>query len=457
MSINSAMLAGVAALRANSSALAAISNNIANMNTTSYKREVTNFADIVTSASSQKSYTAGGVSANTTQHISSVGSLESTTSTMDVGIDGQGFFVATEKSNPLTADPRVFTRAGSLSRDKDGFLKNADGFFVQGWLVDSDGVVTTDPSDLNKLSTINISSVGGTAEATTKASIVANLNSEQDLSSDLGTYSPSAPATAMATYDSSGVTGPGTKPDFEISIPVSDSKGGQRNLTLSVLRSATSNTWNAELWSPDITDAAGTGQLATGTLVFNSDGTLDTTNSTLMTALAGSSTINASGTTTTPRWNDTLGVAAQTLNIDLGGITQYASVSATSSVTANGTAFGNVKSVEIGKDGMVTAIFDNGVQRNIAQLALATFTNPDGLKGLSGNAFQVTTESGTYNLKVPGTGGSGKLVTSTLEASTVDLSAEFTGLITTQRAYSAASKIITTADEMIQELVNIKR
>jgi flagellar hook protein FlgE len=97
------------------------------------------------------------------------------------------------------------------------------------------------------------------------------------------------------------------------------------------------------------------------------------------------------------------------------------------------------------------------VQRNIAQLALATFTNPDGLKGLSSNAYQVTTDSGTYNLKVPGTGGSGKLVTSTLEASTVDLSAEFTGLITTQRAYSAASKIITTADDMIQELLNIKR
>ena len=105
----------------------------------------------------------------------------------------------------------------------------------------------------------------------------------------------------------------------------------------------------------------------------------------------------------------------------------------------------------------VTAIFDNGVMRKIAQVALATFPSADSLTEVSGHAFRVSQNSGTFNLKAPGTGGAGLLGSQQLEASTVDLSTEFTGLITTQRAYSASSKIITTADEMLAELINIKR
>ena len=109
------------------------------------------------------------------------------------------------------------------------------------------------------------------------------------------------------------------------------------------------------------------------------------------------------------------------------------------------------------EQGFVTANFDNGVSRRIAQVALATFPSTDSLASVSGNAFRVSRDSGTYNLKAAGTGGSGLIASSQLEASTVDLSTEFTGLITTQRAYSASSKIITTADEMLAELINIKR
>lgn len=458
MSINSAMIAGVTALRANSSALAAISNNIANVNTTAYKREVTHFADIVTSATSAKSYSAGGVLANTTQNISALGSLEGTTSTLDLGIGGEGFFVGTEKNTANSTDTRAFTRSGSLIKDSEGYLKNVDGFYIQGWLVDAQGNVTTDPSDMSKLKSINITNIGGTVVATTRMAAVANINSEQVVSAAVtgGTYNPALVAAAMSTYNAT--TGVGTKPDFEISVPVSDSKGGQRNLTLSVLKSATTNTWKAELWSKDIDSGNGLGQLATGNLVFKTDGTIDIANSTIFASMTnGAATINASASATTPRWLAGLGVAAQSITMDLKSISQFSGTSSTSTVTANGTAFGNVKTVEIGKDGMVTAIFDNGVTRNVAQVALATFTNADGLRGLNNNAFGVTTTSGAYTLKTPGSGGSGQILTSTLESSGVDLSKEFTGLITTQRAYSAASKIITTADEMLQELINIKR
>ncbi len=139
------------------------------------------------------------------------------------------------------------------------------------------------------------------------------------------------------------------------------------------------------------------------------------------------------------------------------GLTQFDSDSVTQSVTSNGTAFGNLSKISIDKYGMVTASFDNGVTRNIAQVAVATFINANGLVPVSGNAYTVSTDSGTFSLKVPGVGGSGLLSPSTLEASSVDLSQEFTGLITTQRAYSAASKIITTADQMLQELLSIKQ
>jgi flagellar hook protein FlgE len=166
-------------------------------------------------------------------------------------------------------------------------------------------------------------------------------------------------------------------------------------------------------------------------------------------------------TGTGPRWADGLGIDSQDIQIDLanaaGGLTQFNSQSVVQSVNTNGTAFGNLTNIEIDDKGYVSAIFDNGVTRRIAQVAIATFSNPDGLKAVNGNAYRVTNESGGFSLKTPGDGGAGSIAPSTLEASTVDLSTEFTGLITTQRAYSACSKIITTADQMLEELLSIKR
>lgn len=160
-------------------------------------------------------------------------------------------------------------------------------------------------------------------------------------------------------------------------------------------------------------------------------------------------------------WAPGLGIDNQMLTFDLtaatGGLTQYDSASVVQAVLTNGTAFGNLSEVKIDETGFVTAIFDNGVTRKIAQIALATFPSPDSLSQTSGNAYRVSQGSGTFNLKAAGTGGAGLIGSSQLEASTVDLSAEFTGLITTQRAYSASSKIITTADEMLAELISIKR
>ncbi len=481
MSLNSAMQTGVTGLTAFSTALTTISNNIANVNTTGYKTRLTDFQDIVTGNTTYNSNNSGGVSAVSRQTVTSTGTLTATNSNLDLAVDGQGFFVVSQDTSQVsTTNSVLFTRDGSFQTDDNGNLINSAGYYLEGWPVNADGSVTADSSDLTKLQTINISNIGGTAEATTQVAVNANLDSTTTTATyDEGTYDSTSPTASMSVYDASATPVVGTKPDVEISIPVSDSQGGQQTLTMSLLKTG-ANTWAYEIWSPNVADASGNtisnggglGQVQTGTLVFNSDGTLNTSLSTSddMTtsppttggAYNPSLVLGASGSTDSPRWADSLGVAGQTVGVSLGdsansGLTQDASDSITNSVTSNGTAFGNLTKVTVGKDGMVTAVFDNGVTRNIAQVALATFVNANGLTAVSGNAYQVSRDSGTYSLRTPGSGGAGNISPSSLEASTVDLSQEFTDLITTQRAYSASSKIITTADQMMQELLSIKQ
>lgn len=468
MSINSAMLAGVTGLVSNSSALAAISDNIANVNTVGYKRSQANFQTLVTNRSANASYAAGGVTAQTRRFITTQGLPTQTTSSTDLSISGQGFFTVTEKAEGLQAsDVRSFTRAGSFQLDSLGYLKNDAGLYLQGWLVDDAGAITSDPSDITRLKSINVSSVGGAAEQTTRATVNANLKSSQTLSADVGAYN--AATNSMAMYDPDA--GTGVRPDFSIQVPVSDSKGGKRTVQVDFLKSANPNEWYAEIRAVPAGDViTGTGltngQLATGKVVFTPDGRLDTTATTLFPdpnnpVLSFGASADAAPGAGEFKWADGLGVGAQDIRLDLGGaaggLTQFDSESLVQSVATNGTAFGNLTNIEIDERGFVTAIFDNGISRQIAQVAIATFPNADGLTPVSGNAYRVSQQSGTYNFKTPGAGGAGFISPSTLEASTVDLSSEFTGLITTQRAYSASSKIITTADQMLEELLNIKR
>ena len=591
MSLNSAMLAGVSGLAANSAALAAISQNIANVNTVGYKRSQGEFQTLVNSQTrAGGSYSAGGVMSNTRAFVSQEGQLQRTTENTDLAVSGQGFFVTTTQAENVGAtDTRLFTRAGAFRVDNMGYLKNSAGLYLQGWPVDSNGDISTDPSDLSRLRSINIGQVGGTAEPTTRVQVNANLRSTQTVSTaaapssydgvddaavppvehDLdvsyvrtgantyqvtiktgitsitgtATYaagaltgfvpttgangSATANATAvtitptsgtppvagtpfainfadigmatdgvaktkydpsvnsMAMYNADDDNPVGVKPDFKMNIPVSDSKGGQRNLEIRFLKSAEPNQWYAEIVSVPADDVVtgapySNGQIKTGLIAFTPSGRLDI--ETMQTWPAGkglfddpeqatlsflesdpANTIDPADATDNGKvkWADGLGIAAQTVTLDLntsaGGLSQLNTASVVQSTITNGTAFGNLSEITIDETGFVTAIFDNGVKRRIAQVAIATFPSPDSLKEVSGNAYAVSLESGTFNLKAAGTGGAGTVEAQQLESSTVDLSAEFTGLITTQRAYSASSKIITTADEMLAELINIKR
>lgn len=462
MSINSALWAGASGLLANSSALAAVSDNIANVNTVGYKRAQAVFSPMYESYGVGSRYAAGGVTTNNRFQISTGGLLTPGTSPTDLAIAGDGFFVVRPvAANVEATDAVLFTRSGSFAADSEGNLRNDAGHFLYGWPVSADGTVTTNPSDLSSLEAINLSSIGGAAEATTQAGVNGNLQASQAVSAAEATYAPGVSGTNMA---SGNVT-----PDFQRSIQIYDSQGGARTITLSMLKSSTANEWHAELHvtpASDVTTGAGLvdGQIGTGTIAFNAQGEIDLPNTTLPLTLDFLSSTNAAPLGATQyQWASGTGVAGQQVTMDLGsptqpgGMTQYDSPSTLTSTQVNGSAFGTFTGVEVDNDGFVYAKFSNGIVRKTYQVPVATFVNPNGLNVEAGGAYSVTPDSGGFTFNVPGTASAGAIASSTLENSNVDIATEFTSLITTQRAYSASSKIITTADEMLDEAIRMKR
>jgi flagellar hook protein FlgE len=270
----------------------------------------------------------------------------------------------------------------------------------------------------------------------------------------------------MTNYNAA--SGTGVKPDFTMQIPVSDSLGGQHTLQVDFLKdpnAATPNTWDVEIQDTQTPSVlTGGNMIASGTITFDTNGNMSAINLTGANVTAGGSLSVGNGTTTdtlnngtqiTLPWLTSTGLASQSIDLNLSSLTQLASSSEQSPVKTDGTTFGSLSSVAVDKYGVVTATFDNGTTRNIAQIAMATFPNENGLLAVNGNAYQATAASGNYLLKTAGSGGAGSIASSALEGSTVDLSTEFTDLITTQSAYSAASKVITTADNMTQVLLQL--
>lgn len=448
MSIYTALRAGVSGLTANSSALAVISDNIANVNTVGYKRGGVDFSALVNAQNSNTTYNAGGVLPLMRQQISLQGSLEQSRSSTDLAVSGEGFFIVSSNNQPLANGGNVlFTRAGSFTIDADGFMVNAQGLFLQGWPVGNDGSVTSSPTSLSAIEPVNIAGVGGLAEPTENVGLNANLNSAQDA------YAGAQGAYALGSMATGTIT-----PHFESSLEVFDSLGAARTIAFGFLKTAP-NTWRVEAYSRPNTNVTGGGAngglLAAGIINFNTDGTVagvaphGMTPPPTVLPLSAPFAIN---------WATVTGAAPQTVALDLtSGMTQFANNFGVTSVTADGVPPGDLVGLVLEGDGFLTAQFSNGRARAMYQVPLATFLNPNGLKGDQGGAFRTTLASGLYNINASNAGGAGRIQSGVLEASNVDLAAEFTNLITTQRAYSASSRIITTADEMLEELLRIKR
>lgn len=446
MSIFGALLTGVSGLNAYSSALSVTSSNIANASTTAYKASSTSFSTLVAAASSSSSNTTG-VSASTTQYVSGQGLLTDTDNDYDLAISGSGFFITNTNSDG--SGTVEYTRAGDFSTDEDGYLVNSSGLYLMGYTL-TNGTVSSGTA----LSAIDVDSLPGAAEASTSVTLSGNLDSTTEAS----TYTLSSTASmANGTYTA----------DFTTTVEVYNSQGGTETLSVAYVKTG-ANTWSYEVYSTaeDITgDSTGatTTLIASGTLTFDTDGTLTavTSNSTVtdpstaVTSSDGSASIGIAYTTAS-------GLSSQTITLDFGtlggtsGFTQLATDS-TYSANTDGYPYGDVESISIGDDGIVTATYSNGMTQAVYEIPLAVFSNPDGLKAVSGTAYTATDSSGSATITTAGDNGSGTIESGELEDSTVDLATELTDLITTQRAYSACSKIITTSSDMLDALISAVR
>jgi flagellar hook protein FlgE len=450
MSLFGSLFSGVSGLNAQGRAMGMISDNVANVNTTAYRSAVAQFSSLVTRSGGSLTYSPGGVRA-LSAYTSNQGLIQSSASPTDAAIAGGGFFVVnTDGDDP---GEQLYTRAGSFSPDFLGNLRTPSGAYLQGWVLDADEQVI----DINNLETVNVRVINGLAASTTSVRIGANLNADREPHLD-----PYA-AGDMALYEATGGTA-GVQPHFTRDLQVYDSLGRSHNVTVSFLRQDPTvevNSWHVELFARPDEVNAGThpnGLLASGTVSFNGDGSLNQID--LVPIEPGGA---VAGEPITIDWADIDGAENSVIRFEFGtpgetnALTQFSSPSNVAFVNQNGAPVGELNGVRIDENGYVLASFTNGQERRIFKLPIATFPNPGGLEPRSGNLFSQTDASGEFNLSEAGQGGAGLLTPSALEASNIDLADEFTKMIVTQRAYSASARIITSTDEMLDELMRLKR
>lgn len=444
-----ALAAGVSGLQAFTEGVGVIADNITNVNTIGYKETRSRFSTLVTETAALSSYSPGGVRAFSETLVSKQGLLQSSGSQTDLSIDGAGFFVVRNgDSAEDTSGEILYTRAGAFTQDSEGFFRNTAGLYLMGWPVDSSGAIPNNQNDQSLLEPININSLNGFGDATSDVAIRANLQSSTPVS---------------AGYTNGSIAAGTQAADFETNLQIFDSQGGAHTVVFSAVKTGT-NQWNYELTFDDgseLDPAHTNGLIGQGVMAFNTDGTIDLGSSTLNDI--GGTAVTVPGGALSFTYNATGPNAVDNGSIvfdfgtdgDADGFSQFDSLSTLISSSADGASFDNVNGVSIGQDGSVTALFDNGLTLTVFKLPVATFQNPDGLTRRQGNSFGISDLSGDFALQQAGFGGAGNVAPNSLEQSTVDLANEFSELIKVQRAFSASTRIITTSDEILEELTRL--
>ncbi len=423
MSLGSALNTAVSALSAQSAAISSVSQNIANASTTAYKTSDVSFQSLVTGAGGTTSGASGSVTYSIFQNMYSQGSVSATDVNTNLAISGDGFFVVTGSTDDTTSTDYNYTRNGSFSTDADGYLVNSEGYYLMGQPTDAEGNVLSTASGLSSLELIDVNEISGTAKATTEVSLNANLPADAE---DGSTYTTS--------YE------------------VIDSLGVSHTVGMTWTKSTTNeNEWEVSLDDPYQTNSSGSssGTISpnTLTLTFNTDGSLATTTPDPL-------EISISGLST--------GGADSTFALNVENVTQYASNADTPQIddftaTQDGMTYGELSSIDISDDGLVSASFTNGMSIALYQLQIATFSNPNGLTQVNGTIYDENEAAGSVTLNNPGDGSAGSITSSALELSTTDTADEFSRMIIAQQAYSAASQVITTTTEMFDTLISATR
>ncbi|WP_299172994.1 flagellar hook protein FlgE [uncultured Brevundimonas sp.] len=421
MSLSASLSSAVSGLTAQSAALSAISENIANSSTTGYKTKETSFEALV-SASMKSSAAAGGVTTSLSRAMSVQGTISTSATSTNLAINGSGYFIVADSTTGQASD-LAYTRNGSFSTDASGYLVNSEGYYLQGYPTDEDGNVIG--GGVSGLETINLSNLTSPAEATNTVSVAANLPADAEVG-DVFTSTASIVDSLGATHI---VDQTWTKTD--------------------------ANTWTlstGDPYSAATGETTGTADGTTITITFDSSGL----------------PASISPDPTEVGFTFTNGAAAAAVDMDLGdigkssGLTQYDSGAnepgiTISSITDDGIVAGSLTSVAINDGGQVEATFSNGLTKVIYQVPVATFANSEGLTQISGTTFKATNLSGSATINLSGVGASGSIVASALEGSTTDTATEFNKMIVAQQAYSAASQVVSSVKDMFDTLISVVR
>lgn len=476
------MFSSVSGLKAHQTRMDVIGNNIANVNTIGYKASRTTFAEIFAqtmsgAGSPDPNNGKGGtnpiqiglgLNVSAVDTMMSRGSLQRTDSPTDLSIEGEGFFIvrAGRDGTPM------FTRAGNFMIDKLGNLVTSQGMNLLGWQkydVDTEGNYVFDTQEEIKPLNLyedeyNLNKRIIAAQATTQAVLAGNLDATK---SAVGGYTGNAinggtvnsipdSINASGAAGADGIPDNGTAnvdPHFIVPMTVFDALGNEYKLNVSFWKNftetagtppVTTTTWYYSVGGGDTATATN----ATGFIRFDSTGKImsnDPVNYNLKPQI-----------TLTPAAG--VGAAPFTFEMNFEKLSMFADDSSVKPTQVDGYPPGTLTSFSIGADGVLTGVYSNGRQQPLGLVALAVFDNPAGLQKAGGNLFLPTSNSGDFRRgSKPGTEGAGDLNPGTLEMSNVDLAQQFTEMIVTQRGFQANSRIMTTADEILQELANMKR
>lgn len=395
------LFSGITGLRSNQTMMDVVGNNIANVNTVGYKSSQGVFEDtlsqLLTSAGAPQGAAGGTNPAQVGLGVKVAGITTNFT---------QGAAQLTGRSTDMMiqgdgfflvseGSETLYTRAGSFSLDATGQLVTPDGSVVQGWQ-GVNGVINTNAA----LSPVKIP-ISTLLPPTKTANVALGGNLRAD--APVGTI-------------------------LVASITAYDAQGTQHAMTYKFTNTAANN------WNLVVADGTNPPSAPT-TLVFSAAGVL---------------------TTPSPA-TATYSFMGGTVTMDLSKLTQFGGASTASALSQDGSGLGTLQSFAISPDGTVTGVFSNGLKQSLVQIALATFNNPPGLEKVGNSKYRTSVNSGVAQLGVAGTGGRGMFAGGVVEMSNVDLAAEFSNLIIAQRALQANSKVITASDEILQDLVNLKR
>jgi flagellar hook protein FlgE len=439
MSLFASLTTAITGLNAQQDAIGNISDNIANAQTIGYKGIGTNFENLVTESTPFLNEP-GGVVANPLYENSIAGNLTPSQFTTNLAISGQGFFqvkappAATSAGQaPNFSSQNLYTQAGDFTVNAQGFLVNGAGYYLTAYNVNPQTNVT----DTSQTVPVQISQLVDAPEQTRNVNLSANMPSSYPLDTD-PTYTAPPPITEQ----------------------IFDANGATQTETIQLDHTG-ANTWNATIKDGNPADTA------TVTLTFG-DGTTGPAGTLIgVSSASGNVTTpaapQASGSAANFQVVQNFGAGAQTVSFNMGtfgtnsAVTQFADSSnqVSSTVTQDGVPRGSFENVSIDQNGFVDVNYTNGQTKAFYQIAVAQFNDPDQLQRLQGSAFSSTIDSGAAEINPPGVNGGGTISPSTLEESNVDIATQFTQLITAQQVYSANSKVITTADQLLTTVINL--